>query len=243
MELEAIRQAVAASGLSLRGGFHPGAQDLVPPLKNGRTPKTLLLLGNVDDLMWTAFRASPEGRTAGNSTELSSDARSSGGGLGPMDRWSRRVIAALADELGAEPVFPFGGPPYYPFQAWAQKAEAVWPSPLGVLIHRDYGLWHAYRGALCFDVLVALPPLEAGLSPCQSCVDQPCLATCPVSAFSGDGYDVPVCAAHIAKPEGGDCVALGCRARRACPVGKNVRYLPEQASFHMRAFLAARPKI
>ena len=37
------------------------------------------------------------------------------------------------------------------------RAEAVAPSPLGILIHPDYGLWHAYRGALAFAERLALP--------------------------------------------------------------------------------------
>ncbi|TQV77728.1 hypothetical protein [Denitrobaculum tricleocarpae] len=237
MELEAVRHAVAASGLSLRGGFHPSAEDGVPLLKTGAPARTLLLLGNVDDGMWQAFRASPEGRDGGSShAHPLSDPD-----LGPLDRWSRRVITGLAEDLGAEPVFPFGGPPYFPFQAWARKSEPVWPSPLGLLVQRDYGLWHAYRGALCFAARIALPPRDDGVSPCLSCSGQPCLSACPVSAFSGQGYDVAACAAHIAGPEGRDCMELGCRARRACPVGSDVRYQPEQAAFHMRAFLSARP--
>ncbi len=238
MELEAVRQAAKASGLSLRGGFHPDAEDAVPALKNGKPARTLLLLGSTDGAMWRAFKTSPEGR----GVEAASGTSVPGEALGPMDRWSLRVISALAEELGALPVFPFGGPPYHPFQSWAQKAEPVWPSPLGVLIHHDYGLWHAYRGVLCFDSRIELPFRATDASPCGSCVDQPCLSACPVSAFSSQSYDVPVCAAHIAQPEGEDCIALGCRARRACPVGTDFRYQPEQAAFHMRAFLAARPK-
>ncbi len=238
MELETVRQAATASGLSLRGGFHPQAEHAVPALKNGEPARTLLLLGNTDGAMWRAFRISPEGR----GDEAASGLPAADQELGPMDRWSRRVISALAEELGAMPVFPFGGPPYHPFPSWAQQAEPVWPSPLGVLVHRDYGLWHAYRGALCFDSRIELPLGTAGESPCSSCADRPCLSACPVSAFSGQDYNVPACAAHIAQPEGEDCIALGCRARRACPVGVDFRYQPEQAAFHMRAFLAARPK-
>src|SRR4030095_137820 len=44
---------------------------------------------------------------------------------------------------------------------WAMRAEAVAPSPLGILIHPDYGLWHAYRGALAFAERLALPPRGA----------------------------------------------------------------------------------
>ncbi len=257
MALETVRKAVIASGLSLRGGFHPDSGDGVPTLADGARPKTLLLLGNSDAAMWKAFRAAPEGREEGGSRPAASNAPlpnsapsnapasnapASNADLGPLDRWSLRVIGELADRLEAEAVFPFGGPPYYPFQAWAQKAEPVWPSPLGVLVHREHGLWHAYRGALCFDREIDLPARDDHTSPCLTCAAQPCLTRCPVAAFSQRGYDVSACAGHLATPAGADCMELGCRARRACPLGVAARYEPAQAAFHMRAFLTARPK-
>lgn len=253
MDLETVRRTAASSGLTLRGGFHPDAEDRVPPMKDGRPVRTLLLLGNVGDAMWQAFQASPEGAAAGVGAEVSESPEERGGGVRspgrpeaspapePLDRWSRRIIVALSKQLEAEALFPFGGPPYYPFPSWARKSEPVWPSPLGMLVHRDHGLWHAYRGALCFDRHIEFAPVDPETSPCLTCAGQPCLSACPVSAFSEQGYDVPVCAAHIAQPAGADCMAQGCRARRACPLGSAARYRPEQAAFHMRAFLAARP--
>jgi len=73
-------------------------------------------------------------------------------------------------------------------------------------------------------------------------VAKPCLSACPVDAFSGTSYDVAACAAHIGSTAGEDCMAGGCLARRACPVGQAFAYGPAQAQFHMRAFLAARQK-
>ena len=45
------------------------------------------------------------------------------------------MIEALARELGGKALFPFGGPPFLPFQRWAQRAEPVHSSPIGLLIH------------------------------------------------------------------------------------------------------------
>jgi len=157
----------------------------------------------------------------------------------PLDRWSARVVSALALSLGATPLFPFDGPPFLPFQRWAQKAEPVHPSPLGILIHPDWGLWHAYRGALAFAERIDLPPADRRPSPCDSCADKPCLSACPVGAFTPAGYNVPACVSHIAAPAGADCMNAGCRARRACPVGAQYRHVPAQAEFHQQAFLAA----
>lgn len=219
-----IEAALAASGLLLRGGFHPGPEDGLPGLADGCAAATLLLVGNAGPGLWPIFQASPE---AGDAADHA------------MNRWTERVLGALAADLGARVLFPFGGPPYHPFQRWAQRAEPVAPSPLGVLIHPRFGLWHAYRGALLFADRIALPPREDLPSPCDGCADKPCLSTCPVSAFGPGGYDVPACGGHIASAAGADCLGEGCRARRACPVGRDYLYPEGQAGFHMRAFLAA----
>ncbi len=218
-----IFRAVEARGLEPRGGFHPAPADGVPAMADGSTVATLVLVGVVGGSCWEVFQGAAESRQSPN----------------PLDRWSRRVVDELAVELGADALFPFGGPPFLPFLRWARQAEAVHPSPIGPLIHPDYGLWHAYRGALAFAQSIGLPPADERPCPCDTCADKPCLATCPVGAFSQHGYDVPACIDHIGGDRGGDCLGGGCLARRACPVGVAYQYAPAQMGFHMRAFLAA----
>jgi hypothetical protein len=152
---------------------------------------------------------------------------------------SRGVIEDAAIRLGAEAVFPFDGPPFHPFQRWAMRAEAVYPSPLGILVHPEYGLWHAYRGALAFREVLPLPPPQKPPSPCETCRRKTCLRVCPVGAFRANGYDVAACVARLGSQEGRACLMRGCKARRACPVGRAWRYEPPQAEFHMHGFLAA----
>lgn len=225
MDIATIERAAGEQGLKPRGGFHPDAADRVPALADGTAVGTLILLGNAGSSLWQSFAASPE----------LGDRRPD-----PLNRWSERVIGLLAADLGAAVHFPFGGPPHLPFVAWAKRAEPVVESPLGMLIHPDYGLWHAYRGALAFAEKIDLPPAERRARPCDSCADKPCLTACPVDAFAARGYNVQACAGHIATAAGGDCMALGCRARRACPVGRDFHYNSDQARFHMTAFLRAR---
>lgn len=217
-----IAQCVRESGLLARGGFHPGPDDGVPG-----APGTLLLVGNAGGGMWAAFSKERDAYALAEN---------------PLDDWVRDRLGAVAQKLGARTVFPFGGPPYHPFQQWAQRAEPVYPSPLGVLIHPEFGLWHAYRGALLFDDVIDLPSAPQPPSPCDSCEGKPCLSTCPVEAFRGDGYDVPSCVAHIETEAGADCLGHGCRARRACPVGQDYAYAPVQAEHHMKAFRSAQRK-
>ena len=150
------------------------------------------------------------------------------------------MIGDLATEWGARALFPFGGPPHLPFVAWAKRAEPVAESVLGILLHPDYALWLAYRGALAFAEEIALPARAERPRPCDDCTDKPCLSACPVGAFTAAGYDVVACADHLAVAAGADCMAEACRARRACPVGREYLYQPDQARFHMVHFLEAR---
>ncbi|HXZ15572.1 MAG TPA: ferredoxin, partial [Roseiarcus sp.] len=160
------------------------------------------------------------------------------GGDNPLDRFSRRVIDGLAEALGGKALYPFGGPPL-PFQQWARRAEPVHFSPIGMLVHPVYGLWHSYRGAIGLSEALDVEEVVTAASPCETCREKPCLAACPVGAFTIAGYDVPACAAHLRAAAGADCMDRGCRARRACPVGREFAHQPDQASFAMRAFLRA----
>jgi hypothetical protein len=155
-----------------------------------------------------------------------------------LDAWCRTVIGALAERLGGEAVFPFDEPPP-PFLQWAKRSRLVHQSPLGLGIHADYGLWHAYRAALLFPVAFDLP-LVTSRSPCETCAEKPCLFACPVGAFTGAGYEVERCVDHLITPDAQACMSGGCLARRACPVGRGFGYAPAQAQFHMTAFVRSR---
>ena len=223
MDYATITQHLSVHGMIPRGGFYPTEADLVPVLPSGAAPKTVVLVGNTGSGMWEKFRSS----------ELSHVARD------PMNVWTEHVLTKVAVAVAADVVFPFGGPPHHPFQRWAKRSETVYSSPIGILLHPTHGLWHAYRGALLFEETIELPPVSERPSPCDSCVDKPCLVTCPVAAFSADGYDVPGCAKFLATTEGSQCLQIGCAARRACPVGRDSCYEPTHAEFHMQAFAQA----
>ena len=225
MNIDTIKAAIEDVGLAYRGAFHPTEAEDPPRLPDGAWARTIVLAGFGGGGRWPAFAASGEAQDDEPNA---------------LDRWSERVVSALAADLGAAPLFPFGGPPWLPFLRWARRAEPVYPSPVGMLVHPDWGLWHSYRGALAFADAIDLPPKDDRPSPCESCGEKPCLTACPVGAFTSGGYDVPTCKTHIWKSEGQDCMDFGCRVRRACPVGAESRYGPGQAAFHMRAFRGAR---
>lgn len=211
--LRRIEDAARRAGLCVLGGFHPAADDRVPD-----TPGTLLLLGPDEPAFWPRFKRSPEMQD---------------GAPDPLDRWSERVVTRLAVETGTTPLFPFGGPPWHPFYAWALRTGRVHASPTRLLVHDRAGLWVSFRGALALASRIDLPPPPP--SPCDTCAAKPCLSACPVDAFAGGAYDVPACKAHVAAPQGRPCRA-GCRVRALCPVSAAFGRDPEQSAFHMTAF-------
>ena len=221
-EVEIVFAAIARMGLVPRGALLLEESERTGALADIRT---VVLAGMAGREGWDAFAASPE---------------ASDGLADPLDRWSRRMIEALARELGGRALFPFGGPPFLPFQQWSRRAEPVHPSPIGILIHPHYGLWHSYRGALGLREALAVPEPDGTPSPCDSCRERWCLKACPVGAFSSDGYDVAACGGYLRSEAGGDCMGFGCRARRACPVGAEHAYGADEANFIMRAFLRGR---
>jgi hypothetical protein len=221
--LDDLAVALQPLGMRLRGGFSPVTpEDAVPEAGPGRPARTLLLVGNVGPAMYDPFFAATESTSP----------------INPLDSWTRREIEPIAARFDALALFPFGGPPWHPFQRWAKRAEGLQASPLGVLIHPEYGLWHAYRAALLFDRAIALPPKPpTATHPCDTCASKPCLSTCPVGAITPAGYGVEACARHTVGPEGAECRFGGCLARRACPVGRDYLYPPRAMAFHMAAFL------
>jgi hypothetical protein len=98
--LEALEPMLAPFGLILRGGFHPAADDAVPDGVG-----TLLLVGSAGPALWQAF------------------ARTRPDGPDPLDRWIAAAVGPIAKRFGARALYPSDGPPYWPFQRWAQRAS------------------------------------------------------------------------------------------------------------------------
>jgi hypothetical protein len=225
--LERLDALLAAQGLMRRGVVRFTADDAVPVLTDGRPAVTVVLVGVTGGAMWPAFSAWRE--TAPDR-----------GGPDPLDRWSELVLDEIASQFGALALYPSRAP-YQPFQSWAMRAEGLKASPLGLLIHPVYGLWHSFRGALAFaewgdESVDAADTRPAAPHPCDACAEKPCLTACPVGAINLDGFDVTRCRGYLASAEGqAGCMRGGCLARDACPVGVAYRYPQAQVRFHMQA--------
>ena len=225
-----LESALAAFGLRLHGGWVPSTEDVLPALPGAARPAVVWMVGQVGSECWSAFSASPF----------------FGDGLpDPMDRWAKSIGNALAHTSGGIALYPSDGPPYYPFQQWAARAEPLQSSPLLLLIHPEFGLWQAQRFALVLPTLasqdtaaIARTAATANPDVCLQCDGQPCLSACPVAAFSTSGYAVDRCVKHLHGVAGDSCMPNGCLARLVCPVGPTYRYAPPHAAFHMAAFAA-----
>ncbi len=218
---QSLAKSLAVHGLYVRGSTQLSAREIetyrLPENKN-----RIALVGNIGSSYWPIFSQSSEFQD--NCPD-------------PLDRWSRRIAQEISAAHSSLAIFPFEGPPYYPFQQWAQRAEALQHSPLGILIHPDYGLWHSYRFALLCDSQLLLPTNQRAESPCVSCIEQPCLNSCPAEAVSLSGYDVERCAGYLNQNVGAECHSEGCLARYACPIAADLSYHKSQRQFHLKAFL------
>lgn len=183
------------------------------PSKKG----TLALLGPHEPSYWPVVCESPEWK------DKAPD---------PVDRWSKRVIDALATQLDATAYFPFGADPS-PFLTWAQQSDHAWQSPIGMVVQSEAGLLVSYRGALEFDYKISAP---TAANPCPTC-HQPCKTACPVNALGNGTYDVEACWGYRREYPNEHCFSGGCLARRACPISASHPRLPEHSSYHMKAFL------
>ena len=224
---ERLDALLLAQGLMQLGvvRFDPG--EPAPELSDGRPAVSVVLVGVTGGAMWPVFSAWRE-------------SVADRGGAHPLDRWSEFALDHIADQLGAAALYPSRAP-YQPFQSWAMRAEGIKPSPLGLLIHPVFGLWHSYRGALAFaewsdENADGADVLSAARHPCDACAEKPCLSACPAGAVSLGRFDVTGCRSYLASVDGqAGCMTGGCLARDACPVGVAHRYSEAQVRFHMQA--------
>lgn len=211
MSLAALAARASEHALEVFGNLAARPED-------GIGDGTLVLLGPREPGFWDHVTTQPE---------------FTGGAEHPLDRWSARVIAGIAADVGGTAFFPFGEP-VRPFISWALRSGRAWQSPVVLLVHDTAGLMVSYRGAILLpeDHQASTP----GPRPCDSCADKPCLTACPPRALTAQGYDVTACHAFLDTEAGRTNLLKGCEVRRACPVSQNYGRLNGQSAFHMRYF-------
>ncbi|MEM7379399.1 MAG: hypothetical protein AAF460_18080 [Pseudomonadota bacterium] len=157
------------------------------------------------------------------------------GGPDPVDRGSLAETAAVLDRVLPVPrtaLYPTAAGGRVNLLALLRTLDWQRPSPLGLGIHADYGLWHAVRAVWWLDC--ASPALAARTPApdlCAACTSQACIQTCPASALTlGRLPDLRACADY--RFSTGSRCASTCVARTACPVAPEHRYDAEQIAHH-----------
>jgi hypothetical protein len=150
-------------------------------------------------------------------------------GIDPLDSYTKEIVQRLMsqcmpDALGV--YFPFE-PPFLPFIQMARAGGLGELSPLGILVHQEYGPWFALRA--CIALSDEAPSVEPAASACEACA-APCVDACPARAVRREGFSVSSCGtARLYGPCENRCVA-----REACPVGVSWRYTEDAIYFHHR---------
>ena len=151
----------------------------------------------------------------------------------PVDTFSTQLTTQfITDYLSNPPhlmLYPFGDylVPLTQLGEWAGWSH---PSPIGQGIHAQFGVWFAYRTAVLVNGDFPTTPRPQTTSPCQGCVDKPCISTCPAGAAREDAFHISPCV-NFRLGDNSLC-ADRCLARMACPVAPQHRYTLPQIQYH-----------
>ena len=143
----------------------------------------------------------------------------------PIDSFSEQLTRAFWARFlpRAECRLIYPGADSVPLQRIGELLGWGQVSPLGIGISQEYGLWFAYRTAFLTSAKLPLSPVRRQQSPCESCVDKPCIRHCPASAVEfRSAFDISACFKFRLGTDS-PCVDK-CAARLACPVGTEHRY-------------------
>lgn len=180
----------------------------------------IILIGHGGKALWSALSMK-----AGRETD-------------PIDRHSREAAVRFAEQVLVPSQYQLIYPGQEPVALQQMGALAGWhnPSPLGLGINPDWGLWYAYRAALLTDAPLPEIAEPQANSPCHHCEERSCLSACPAQALAvGEPIDMARCGCYRLAPD--SACADRCLARIECPVAPEHRYTLEQIQYHYRLSL------
>jgi hypothetical protein len=236
--LGALAEECSPFGLNLIGVASAAEYDALVPAKYRLAPtsrRAAIVIGNGGGAFWSAYRAHVDRHRGFDAREH------------PLDDFTAEIMEtrilplATSHGVGAELRLPFrASEPPVSFVHLAEAAGLGRRSILAVLIHPEFGPWIALRGALLIDEEIEAPRPAAHFDPCPSCVERPCITTCPARAVAYPaGWDVGRCVDYRIEHE--SICPDRCEARIACVYGRAHRY-PADALMHhhRRAFAVMR---
>lgn len=125
----------------------------------------------------------------------------------PIDTYALQTMKWIAKEkklTHPKILFPFSER-LLPLQALGRHFQFSHPSPIGLDISEEFGLWFAYRGVFLCETLLEIPNNQPAFNPCNTCSDKPCLKTVDLT-----------------------------QARLLCPYQQDQQYSPEQLEYHQK---------
>lgn len=166
----------------------------------------------------------------------------SGDEANPLDERARTLTEAFivralkrADE-GSQLMYPHSAC-RLDLRAWLLAARVHYPSRLGTGIRPDCGTWFAVRAAVGTALpaaerrvlLTRYPPLPDAPSPCDTCVDAPCVSACPARAIDASDH-LKRCVDYRLSEQ----TSCGdrCHSRLSCPVGRQHAYPESLLRYH-----------
>lgn len=216
------RTFLAAAGLNLFAVFACSTlpESVTEVMRETAVPLTtysrLVLLGHGGKQLWQAMQ--PEDWETAD----------------PIDSYSIRLTQHFIKTTldGTDSLLLYPNTPYLiPLQQLGELAGWCAPSPLGISISSEFGVWFAYRSAFLTNYPLPISNHLPDDSPCDSCVEKPCIAACPAGAVGEIGqFDLNTCAKHRLKA--GSTCADRCLARMACPVAPQHKYTLPQIQYH-----------
>ena len=168
------------------------------------------MIGNAGSALWQHLRHTL--------TPLVKTIRSMFGHALKCVNWLSRSIRSLS----------FEGPPFFPFQRWAERAAPASPSPLGFLSIRVRIVVRA-TGCSLFGP-PSIPVMCLANKPLRGLRRSTLPQDLPGRAFTGSGTRlIPV--RSLLQRKQGACAESGCQARLACPVGCRINTKKRICSF------------
>lgn len=160
-------------------------------------------------------------------------------GEDPFDAYSIATVTRVFNEYlpTVKLEFAYPGDGAAPLIALGEYLGWSHPSPLGLGINPEFGLWFAYRAFVRVDVRLPVTQPSPTHSPCHSCVTRDCVSGCPASAVSERAkFAIDRCGEF--RLQASSPCAESCLARLACPIGSQHQYETRQFAYHQGRALA-----
>ena len=151
----------------------------------------------------------------------------------PVDAFSTQIVRQFIDQFLDDSDYEWLYPSedyVIPLQRLARAAHWGSPSPLGLDISPQYGLWFAHRAAFLSNAGLEERREPEAPSPCTNCTSRECISHCPAGAVTLENFALQSCT-NYRHSEASACRA-NCLSRWHCPYAAKYRYSQEQMRYH-----------